>query len=65
MEKIFEGNLNTILDGVLLIKTDQLLRRNRAVKRKNISLLEIEKRMALQMDDDKKEKLANFIIDNN
>jgi len=62
---IFEGNLHTVLDGVLLIKTDVLLRKQRAVKRTNISLLEIEKRMALQMEEDDKEKLADFIIENN
>ena len=61
---IFEGHLNNILDGVLLIKTTDKLRKQRAVRRKNISLLEIEKRMALQMDEDEKEKLADFIISN-
>ena len=62
---IFEGHLNNILDGVLLIKTNDKLRKQRAIKRKNISLLEIEKRMALQMDEKEKEKLADYIIENN
>ena len=62
---IFEGNLNNILDSVLLIKTNDKLRKIRATKRKNISLTEIEKRMALQMGEDEKEKLADFIIENN
>ena len=62
---IFEGKLNNILDSVLLIKTKKELRTKRAEKRKNISLVEIEKRMLLQMDEDEKEKLANFIIQNN
>ena len=62
---IFEGNLNNILDGVLLIKTKNEIRKERAVRRKNISLTEIEKRMMLQMDEDEKEKLADFIIQNN
>ena len=39
---IFEGNLNNILDGVLLIKTKDELRKRRAIKRHNISLVEIE-----------------------
>ena len=62
---IFEGNLNNILDSVLLIKTSDQLRKKRAIKRKNISLTDIEKRMMLQMDEKEKEKLANFIIENN
>ena len=62
---IFEGNLNNILDGVLLIKTKNEIRKERAVRRKNISLTEIEKRMMLQMDENEKEKLADFIIENN
>ena len=40
-------------------------RKKRAVKRKNISLSEIEKRMMLQMNDEEKEKLADFVIENN
>ena len=62
---IFEGNLNNILDSVLLIKTEPNLRKNRAIKRKNISLTEIEKRMELQMDEKDKENLADFVINNN
>ena len=62
---IFEGNLNNILDSVLLIKTTDEIRKSRAVKRKNISLTEIERRMNLQMDEQKKEELADFIIKNN
>ena len=62
---IFEGNLNNILDGVLLVKTKDKLRKRRAIKRHNISLVEIENRMALQMKEEEKEKLADFIIDNN
>ena len=62
---IFEGNLNNILDSVLLIKTNTDLRTQRAEKRKNISLVEIEKRMLLQMNEEEKEKLADFVIENN
>ena len=62
---IFEGRLNNILDAVLLIKTDDEFRKRRVVKRRNISLMEIEKRMAVQMDEKEKEKLADYIICNN
>ena len=62
---IFEGHLNNILDSVLLIKTKNELRKQRAIKRKNISLTEIEKRMALQMNEKEKEKLADYVIENN
>ena len=62
---IFEGNLDNILDSVLLIKTTNELRKTRAVKRKNISLMEIEQRMNLQMEEREKERLADFVIENN
>jgi len=61
---IFEGNLNNILDSVLLIKADYELRKSRAIKRKNISLAEIERRMILQMKESEKETLADFVIHN-
>ena len=61
---IFEGHLDNILDSVLLIKTKDELRKQRAVRRKNISLSEIEKRMILQIDEKKKETLADSIIQN-
>ena len=57
--------MDNILDSVLLIKTTDEIRKSRAVKRKNISLTEIERRMNLQMDEQKKEELADFIIKNN
>ena len=62
---IFEGNLNNILDSVLLIKTDDEIRKSRAERRKNISLSEIERRMNLQMSEKEKEGLADFVIHNN
>jgi len=62
---IFEGRLNNILDAVLLIKTDDEFRKRRVVKRRNIPLMEIEKRMAVQMNEEEKEKLADYIICNN
>ena len=57
--------MNNILDSVLLIKTDDEIRKSRAIKRKNISLTEIERRMNLQMDEQKKAELAAVIIKNN
>ena len=62
---IFEGNLDNILDSVLLIKTSDEIRKSRATKRKNISLTEIERRMNLQLEEQKKEELADFVIENN
>ena len=62
---IFEGNLNNILDGVLLIKAADELRKKRAIRRTNVSLMEIERRMALQMDENEKEKKSDFVINNN
>ena len=48
-----------------MIITDKNKRISRAIKRRNIPLEQIQKRMMLQMNDDEKIKIANDIIKNN
>jgi len=62
---IFEAHYTHFFDSTLLITTNKAERINRAVKRKNISLENIQNRIALQMKDSEKKKIADTIINNN
>ena len=62
---IFEANYQSFFDYTLLITANKKIRAERAVKRKNISLENIQNRMALQMSDKEKTKIADYIIKNN
>ncbi|MFB3852057.1 MAG: dephospho-CoA kinase [Acidobacteriota bacterium] len=61
---IFEANTKKYFDYVILIKAPKDLRIKRLLS-KGFSLSEIEKRMKAQWEDEKKEKLADFVIENN
>ncbi len=62
---IFEANYQSFFDYTLLITANKKIRTERAIKRRNISLENIQNRMALQMSDRKKTKIADYIIKNN
>ena len=62
---LFEANLQHYFDKILLIKAKKNTRLNRAIMRSNLSLNQIEKRMAIQQSNINKEKLSDFIIENN
>ena len=62
---IFEANFQSFFDEVILITANKNLRLERAVKRRNISLESIQNRISLQFSDNKKKKLADYIIQNN
>ena len=62
---IFEANFQSFFDEVILITANKDLRLERAVKRRNISLESIQNRISLQFSDNKKKKLADYIIQNN
>ena len=62
---IFEANYQSFFDITLLITANQKKRTERAVKRRNISLENIQNRMNLQMNDKEKIKLADCVITNN
>ena len=62
---LLEAEFNEFFNSILLITADKSVRYKRIQKRKNIPEDQIEKRMALQMPESKKKKLANTTIENN
>ena len=62
---LFEANFNHFFDYIILITADKKIRLNRALKRKNIDLSQIKKRMALQLSDKEKIDSSDFVIYNN
>lgn len=62
---LFENGGYKQCDKTILVKANKKLRINRVLKRDQNNLEEIEARMAHQWPDSKKEKLADFIIENN
>ncbi|MCX7829735.1 MAG: dephospho-CoA kinase [Acidobacteria bacterium] len=61
---IFEANTKDLFDYVILVKASKEKRVERLLD-KGLSPSEIEERMKAQWEDEKKEKLAHFIIENN
>ena len=62
---IFEAKIDNILDSILLITAKKSIRIERALKRKNLPLEQIQNRMSLQMPETEKRLKANNIITNN
>ena len=62
---IFEANITSFFDKVILISTTKPNRIKRAVNRKNLSLEDIQNRISLQMLDKEKKKMADIVINNN
>ena len=62
---LFEANFNHFFDYIILITADEKKRLDRALRRKNIDLSQIKKRMALQMSDKEKIDSSDFVIYNN
>ena len=62
---IFEANFEYIFDTTLLISTRKNIRLNRALKRKNLYLEQIQNRMSLQMPETVKKTKSNYVITNN
>tara|TARA_A100001011_G_scaffold123457_1_gene130330 strand:+ start:7050 stop:7646 length:597 start_codon:yes stop_codon:yes gene_type:complete len=61
---LFEANFNHFFDYIILVTADEKKRLDRALKRKNLDLSQIKKRMGLQLSDQKKIKLSDFVIFN-
>ena len=61
---IFEANIQNLLDSVILVTSSKEKRLNRAIKRKNLPTSQIQQRMSLQLNEDEKIKLSDFIIYN-
>lgn len=62
---LFEANFNHFFDFIILVTAEKKIRLNRALKRNNLDLSQIKKRMNLQLSDQKKVKLSDFVICNN
>ena len=62
---LFEANFQHFFDYIILVTADREIRLKRAIKRKNIDLSQIKKRMALQLSDQEKINEAHFVITNN
>ena len=62
---IFEAKLASFLDEVLLVTAKKTIRIERALKRKNLPLEQIQNRMSLQVTEKEKRSKADFIIENN
>lgn len=60
---IFEANTRKYFDYVVLIKASTEVRIKRLLER-GLNISEIEERMNAQWDDERKEKLADFVVDN-
>ena len=62
---LLEAGFIEFFNSILLITADKSTRIERILNRKNIPEDQIEKRMALQMPESEKKKLAHHIIENN
>ena len=62
---LFEANFQHLFDYIILVTAEKDIRLKRAIKRRNIDLSQIKKRMALQLSDKEKIKNAHFVINNN
>lgn len=62
---LIEAELYKRCQKVMLVVSSEEQRILRAIKRSNLSKLEIQKRMERQLSDEERKKYADFIIDNN
>lgn len=62
---IFESGFDSRLDHTLLIYTKYKIRLERALRRGNLSREDILRRIDLQMPEEDKRELAEFVIENN
>ena len=62
---LFETNTQDRFDEVWLVTADESLRRRRAAQRDGVSEAEIALRIKNQISDEKKQKFAHIIINNN
>ena len=57
---IFEANIASFFDKVILISTNRSNRMKRAIYRKNLSSEDIQNRISLQMSDKEKKKIGRY-----
>ena len=61
---IFEANYKSFFDSTILITASKKIRIDRAIKRRNISLENIQNRISFQMTDKEKINLADYVVKN-
>lgn len=61
---LLENRMQSMVDRVVVVTVDEASRRRRLFERSGMNADEVEKRLAAQMPDDVKVKLANYVIDN-
>jgi dephospho-CoA kinase len=61
---IFEANLQSFLDSVLLVSAPKEKRMSRALRRKNLPTSQIQQLMALQLSENEKIEKADYVIYN-
>lgn len=62
---IYESGLDQHLDYVIVVTAQYGIRMQRALKRGKLSREEIQKRMDLQLPEESKVRMADFVLDNN
>jgi len=61
---LYEWGIEAWTDCVVVVYADREIRIERIMRRSGLSRIEIERRMALQMDEDKKRERADFTVNN-
>lgn len=61
---LIEAELYKRCNKVMLVISSETTRIDRAIKRSNLSKLEVQKRMERQLSDEERKKYAHYIIDN-
>lgn len=62
---LFEAKFETLFDKIILIYSDDNLRLKRLIKRNNLSIDNAKNRLKIQISQDEKKSLADYIICNN
>ena len=62
---VFEANMQDMFDKIILVYTDDEIRKKRLIKRNNYSLEQAQIRMDCQMPQEEKKYLCDYIIQNN
>lgn len=62
---MFEAGMNDVVDQVILVTADEDVRLKRVMERDSLPEEQIKQRMNNQMEQSEKEKLADYLINNN
>lgn len=62
---LFEAHFEDIFDKIILIYADDAIRRSRLMQRSNLTVEQAQNRLDIQMNQDDKKNLSDFIIYNN